>query len=179
MYLKTEHQTSELSKTDIMIAPKTPQRQPSTMDSAEAKSKAVKPPQGGKAPKGSKSKSRPKKSQGLAESQAKNQNENNDQSKQAHEVQEPESNDQPKQAHEVQKPENDNMQESGKKDESKKVPEAQKAQLVKSGRLPRGQLRDWSSYTPNPPTKAELKANGRQKGRILIPWGRKCPSSIA
>lgn len=44
---------------------------------------------------------------------------------------------------------------------------------VKSGRVTKQPLRDWSKYTHIPPNADQISSNGRQTGRNLITWNRK------
>lgn len=58
---------------------------------------------------------------------------------------------------------------------------ADPSQKTKSGRVEKKasndkkekNTRDWSQYTHEPPTSAEISKNGRQNGRVLIKWNRK------
>lgn len=118
------------------------------MDSA--KSKAANAPRGAKATKGPAPKGRDKKSQEPQKPDVENNNKNDGKPEHAREYQEPE-----------------------EKDEWVEVKEVEKPPPTK--RQQRGALRDWNSYNANPPTKAELKTNGRRVGRVLIPWTRTCP----
>lgn len=55
------------------------------------------------------------------------------------------------------------------------------SQKTKSGRVEKKtsdekkekKTRDWSQYTHEPPTAAEISKNGRKNGRVLIKWNRK------